>query len=58
MKTVFVLIEDSGITILSKGGLLKMAKEKYDIRTRSASVALKGIKNIDNNITLYEDEVQ
>lgn len=56
--TIFILIEDGGITVFSKGGLLKFAKDKYNIRTSSAKVALKSIKFHDENITLYESELQ
>lgn len=56
--TIFILIEDSGITVFSKGGLLKFAKDKYNIRTNCATEALKSIKFHDENITLYESELQ
>lgn len=57
-NTIFILIEDSGITVFSKGGLLKFAKEKYNIRTSMATVALRSIKFHDKKITLYESELQ
>lgn len=56
--TIFVLIEDEGITVFSKGGLLKYAKEKYNIRTSMATVAMRSIKFHNENITLYESELQ